>query len=38
MSTPLNVTRIGYACQLIEIGGTRVLTDRHDGASVPGRP
>jgi len=27
MSTPLTVTRIGHACQLIEIGGTRVLTD-----------
>jgi len=27
MSTPLHVTRIGHACQLIEIGGTRVLTD-----------
>jgi L-ascorbate metabolism protein UlaG (beta-lactamase superfamily) len=27
MPTPLKVTRIGHACQLIEIGGTRVLTD-----------
>lgn len=27
MSTPLKVTRIGHACQLIEIGGTRILTD-----------
>ena len=27
MSTPLKVTRIGHACQLIQIGGTRVLTD-----------
>ena len=27
MSIPLHVTRIGHACQLIEIGGTRVLTD-----------
>ena len=27
MSTPLTVTRIGHACQLIQIGGTRVLTD-----------
>jgi len=27
MSTSLKVTRIGHACQLIEIGGTRVLTD-----------
>jgi L-ascorbate metabolism protein UlaG (beta-lactamase superfamily) len=27
MSTPLTVTRIGHACQLVEIGGTRVLTD-----------
>lgn len=27
MSTPLSVTRIGHACQLIEVGGTRVLTD-----------
>ena len=27
MSTPLTVTRIGHACQLLEIGGTRVLTD-----------
>jgi L-ascorbate metabolism protein UlaG (beta-lactamase superfamily) len=27
MSTPLWVTRIGHACQLIEIGETRVLTD-----------
>jgi L-ascorbate metabolism protein UlaG (beta-lactamase superfamily) len=27
MSTPLTVTRIGHACQLIEIGGTRVLAD-----------
>jgi len=27
MSSPLQVTRIGHACQLIEIGGTRVLTD-----------
>lgn len=27
MSTALTVTRIGHACQLIEIGGTRVLTD-----------
>lgn len=27
MSTSLIVTRIGHACQLIEIGGIRVLTD-----------
>jgi L-ascorbate metabolism protein UlaG (beta-lactamase superfamily) len=27
MSTRLTVTRIGHACQLIEIGGTRILTD-----------
>ena len=27
MSTPLAVTRIGHACQLIEIGETRILTD-----------
>jgi len=27
MSTPLTVTRIGHACQLIDIGGIRVLTD-----------
>jgi L-ascorbate metabolism protein UlaG (beta-lactamase superfamily) len=27
MSTPLSVTRIGHACQLIDIGGIRVLTD-----------
>ncbi|HEU5007074.1 MAG TPA: MBL fold metallo-hydrolase [Jatrophihabitantaceae bacterium] len=27
MSTPLRVTRIGHACQLIEIAGLRVLTD-----------
>jgi L-ascorbate metabolism protein UlaG (beta-lactamase superfamily) len=27
MSTPLTVTRIGHACQLIEIDGLRVLTD-----------
>jgi L-ascorbate metabolism protein UlaG (beta-lactamase superfamily) len=27
VKTPLKVTRIGHACQLIEIGGTRVLTD-----------
>jgi L-ascorbate metabolism protein UlaG (beta-lactamase superfamily) len=27
MTTPLAVTRIGHACQLIEIGGIRVLTD-----------
>ncbi|WP_020638987.1 MBL fold metallo-hydrolase [Amycolatopsis balhimycina] len=27
MSTPLTVTRIGHACQLLEIGGIRVLTD-----------
>jgi L-ascorbate metabolism protein UlaG (beta-lactamase superfamily) len=27
MSTPLKVTRIGHACQLIEFGGHRVLTD-----------
>ncbi|MFJ4649899.1 MBL fold metallo-hydrolase [Nocardia sp. NPDC088792] len=27
MSTPLRVTRIGHACQLIEIGDIRVLTD-----------
>lgn len=27
MSTPLKVTRIGHACQLIEIGEYRVLTD-----------
>jgi L-ascorbate metabolism protein UlaG (beta-lactamase superfamily) len=27
MSTPLSVTRIGHACQLIEIAGLRVLTD-----------
>ena len=27
MNTPLKVTRIGHACQLIEIDGTRVLTD-----------
>ena len=27
MSTPLTVTRIGHACQLIEIGETRILTD-----------
>lgn len=26
MSTPLTVTRIGHACQLIEIGETRILT------------
>ncbi|MBO2451103.1 MBL fold metallo-hydrolase [Actinomadura barringtoniae] len=27
MTTPLKVTRIGHACQLIEIGDHRVLTD-----------
>jgi glyoxylase-like metal-dependent hydrolase (beta-lactamase superfamily II) len=27
MRTPLAVTRIGHACQLLEIGGIRVLTD-----------
>ncbi|MQY21459.1 MBL fold metallo-hydrolase [Nocardia macrotermitis] len=27
MTTPLTVTRIGHACQLIEIDGIRVLTD-----------
>ncbi|OXM65846.1 MBL fold metallo-hydrolase [Amycolatopsis vastitatis] len=27
MSTPLTVTRIGHACQLLEIDGIRVLTD-----------
>jgi L-ascorbate metabolism protein UlaG (beta-lactamase superfamily) len=27
MNTPLTVTRIGHACQLIQIGRTRVLTD-----------
>jgi L-ascorbate metabolism protein UlaG (beta-lactamase superfamily) len=27
MNTSLTVTRIGHACQLIEIGGIRVLTD-----------
>ncbi|WP_326953826.1 MBL fold metallo-hydrolase [Amycolatopsis sp. NBC_01286] len=27
MSTSLSVTRIGHACQLIDIGGLRVLTD-----------
>ncbi|MFI5733731.1 MBL fold metallo-hydrolase [Kribbella sp. NPDC051587] len=27
MSTPLAVTRIGHACQLIEVAGLRVLTD-----------
>jgi L-ascorbate metabolism protein UlaG (beta-lactamase superfamily) len=27
MSSPLTVTRIGHACQLIQIGATRVLTD-----------
>jgi L-ascorbate metabolism protein UlaG (beta-lactamase superfamily) len=27
MSVPLKVTRIGHACQLIQIGETRVLTD-----------
>ena len=27
VNTPLTVTRIGHACQLVEIGGTRVLTD-----------
>lgn len=27
MNAPLTVTRIGHACQLIEIGGLRVLTD-----------
>jgi L-ascorbate metabolism protein UlaG (beta-lactamase superfamily) len=27
MSTPLTVARIGHACQLIEIGDTRILTD-----------
>jgi len=27
MRSPLTVTRIGHACQLIEIGGLRVLTD-----------
>ena len=27
MSTPLTVTRIGHACQQMQIGGTRVLTD-----------
>jgi L-ascorbate metabolism protein UlaG (beta-lactamase superfamily) len=27
MSTPLKVTRISHACQLIQIGETRVLTD-----------
>jgi L-ascorbate metabolism protein UlaG (beta-lactamase superfamily) len=27
MSSPLTVTRIGHACQLIELGGLRVLTD-----------
>jgi L-ascorbate metabolism protein UlaG (beta-lactamase superfamily) len=27
MSAPLTVTRVGHACQLIEIGETRILTD-----------
>ncbi|TDW24488.1 MBL fold metallo-hydrolase [Kribbella kalugense] len=27
MNTPLTVTRIGHACQLIEIGETRILAD-----------
>jgi len=27
MTIPLTVTRIGHACQLIDVGGTRVLTD-----------
>ncbi|HEY3688095.1 MAG TPA: MBL fold metallo-hydrolase [Streptosporangiaceae bacterium] len=27
MSTPLTVTRIGHACQLIEIGASRILAD-----------
>lgn len=27
MSTPLTVTRIGHACQLVEIGDTRILAD-----------
>jgi L-ascorbate metabolism protein UlaG (beta-lactamase superfamily) len=27
MTTPLKVTRIGHSCHVIEIGGTRVLTD-----------
>jgi len=41
MSTPLTVTRIGHACQLIEIGGTRVLTDpwfTQTATYYPGEP
>ena len=41
MSTPLTVTRIGHACQLIDIGGTRVLTDpwfTQTATYYPGEP
>ena len=41
MSTPLNVTRIGHACQLIEIDGIRVLTDpwfTQTATYYPGEP
>jgi L-ascorbate metabolism protein UlaG (beta-lactamase superfamily) len=41
MSTRLAVTRIGHACQLIEIGGTRVLTDpwfTQTATHYPGKP
>ncbi len=41
MSTPLSVTRIGHACQLIDIGGIRVLTDpwfTQTATYYPGEP
>src|SRR5215470_20178876 len=41
MSSPLTVTRIGHACQLIQIGGTRVLTDpwfTQSATYYPGEP
>jgi L-ascorbate metabolism protein UlaG (beta-lactamase superfamily) len=41
MSTSLTVTRIGHACQLIELGGTRVLTDpwfTQTATYYPGEP
>jgi len=41
MGTPLRVTRIGHACQLIEIAGTRILTDpwfTQTATYYPGEP
>jgi len=41
MRSPLTVTRIGHACQLIEIGGLRVLTDpwfTQTATYYPGEP